>query len=161
MTSALRGRQAVGDEIAGRLIRRHSTAVVLLHRAVADALGLGPTDHKCLDILRERGPMTGSDLAGITGLTTGAITGVVARLEAAGFIGRIPDPSDGRRQTLSVMPERMRDVEEVFAPLRAEAEAALAEFDVTELAAIHTFLQVMTDCIHRQVALMRARTLTS
>jgi hypothetical protein len=51
------------DEIVGRLARRHSAAVVLFHHAVAERLGLGPTDHKCLDLLRESGPMAGSDLA--------------------------------------------------------------------------------------------------
>jgi hypothetical protein len=50
------------EEIVRRLARRHSTAVVLFHHAVAERLGLGPTDHKCLDLLRDRGAMTGSDL---------------------------------------------------------------------------------------------------
>src|SRR5215203_7474527 len=95
---ALRGR------IMGPLSRRFSAATVLFHHAVAERLGLGPTDHKCLDLLRERGPMTGSALAAITGLTSGAITGVVARLERAGYVRREPDPSDGRRLILSLVP---------------------------------------------------------
>jgi len=57
----------LADEIVGRLARQHSTAVVLFHHAVAERLGLGPTDHKCLDLLRERGAMAGSDLSAITG----------------------------------------------------------------------------------------------
>ena len=73
------------EAIVGRLARRHSTATVLFHHAVAERLGLGPTDLKCLDVLRERGEMTGSELVAITGLTNGAITGVVARLERAGY----------------------------------------------------------------------------
>ena len=65
----------LGEEILGKLARRHSTATVLFHHAVADRLGLGPADHKCLDLLVERGSMTGSELAAVTGLTSGAITG--------------------------------------------------------------------------------------
>src|SRR5215472_17319297 len=83
-----RSRRALIQEIVGVLARRHSTAVVLFHHAVAEHLGLGRTDHKCLDLLRDRGPMAGSDLSAITGLTSGAITGVVARLEQAGYLRR-------------------------------------------------------------------------
>src|SRR5829696_7912643 len=101
MSSPPSRQPALADEIVGILARRHSTAAVLFHHAVADRLGLGPTDHKCLDLLRERGPMTGSDLAALTGLTSGAVTGVVARLERAGYVRREPDPSDGRRLILS------------------------------------------------------------
>src|SRR6202140_1423463 len=96
----------LADEIVGRLVRRHSIAIVLFHQAVAERLGLGPTDHKCLDLLRERGAMTGSDLAAITDLTTGAITGVVARLERAGYVRREPDPHDGGKQILHRQQER-------------------------------------------------------
>jgi len=74
MKAARKSKDELAGEIVGRLARRHSTAVVLFHHAVAERLGLGPTDHKCLDLLRERGAITGSELAAITGLTTGAIT---------------------------------------------------------------------------------------
>jgi hypothetical protein len=57
MGSARKSKHELAEEIVGRLARRHSTAVVLFHHAVAERLGLGPTDHKCLDLLRERGPM--------------------------------------------------------------------------------------------------------
>jgi hypothetical protein len=50
----------LADEIVGRLVRRHSIAILLFHQAVAERLGLGPTDHKCLDLLRERGRRVGS-----------------------------------------------------------------------------------------------------
>src|SRR5258707_5857699 len=94
------------DEIVGRLVRRHSTAVVLFHHAVAERLGLGPTDHKCLDLLRERGAMACSDLGAITGLTSGAITGVAARLERAGYLRRESVPNDARKQVLHLALER-------------------------------------------------------
>src|SRR5215510_14383243 len=96
----MRTRKELTENIVGQLARRHSTAVVLFHHAIAERLGLGPTDHKCLDLLRDRGPMAGTDLAAITGLTSGAITGVVARLERAGYLRREQDPRDGRKQIL-------------------------------------------------------------
>src|SRR5260370_17791759 len=105
----------LADEIVGRLARRHSTAVVLFHHVVAERLGLGPTDHKCLDLVRERGAMAGSDLSAITGLTSGAITGVVARLERAGYLRRGPDPRDGRKQILH-LPLQPLPIHHVISP---------------------------------------------
>src|SRR5947209_7604013 len=86
--------------LIGSLARRYSTAAVLFHHAIAEHLGLGPTDTKCLDLLRERPAMTGSELSAVTGLTTGAVTGVVARLEKAGYVHREPHPEDRRKQIL-------------------------------------------------------------
>src|SRR5215831_18418437 len=110
MGAARKSQHKLAEEIVGRLARQHSTAVVLFHHAIAERLGLGPTDHKCLDLLRERGTMSGRDLVAITGLTSGAITGVVARLENAGFLERRADKRDGRKQILSPAVERMSEI---------------------------------------------------
>jgi DNA-binding MarR family transcriptional regulator len=147
----------LADEIVGRLARRHSTAVVLFHSAVAERLGLGSTDHKCFDLLRERGAMTGSELAAITGLTSGAITGVVARLERAGYLRREPDAHDRRSQILSPAVERVRDVQKVFGPIREDVAALLEAFDTHQLAAVAKFLAGSTDSAYRQVALLRGQ----
>src|SRR5260370_16960058 len=116
MGAVRKSKLELAGEIVGRLARRHSTAVVLFHHAVAERLGLGPTDHKCLDLVRERGPMAGSDLGAITGLTSGAITGVVARLEQAGYVRREPDPHDGRKQILH-LPLDLAHTHAVIRPL--------------------------------------------
>jgi DNA-binding MarR family transcriptional regulator len=157
-TGAGRKGQTLAEEIVGRLVRRHSIATVLFHHAVAERLGLGPWDHKCLDLLRERGTMTGSDLTAITHLTSGAITGVVARLERAGYIRREPDPHDRRRQILRPVVERMRDIHQVFDPIRKDVTALLESFDTHQLTAIAEFLARSTDVAYRHVALLRAPT---
>jgi DNA-binding MarR family transcriptional regulator len=156
MGTAHKGKGELVEEIGGRLVRRHSTAAVLFHHAIAERLGLGPTDHKCLDLLRERGAMTGSELAAITGLTTGAITGVVGRLERAGYLRREPDPNDGRKQTLYPARERMGNLQEVLAPIRKDVAALLAGFDTHQLGAIAEFLARSTDLIYRHAGLLRA-----
>src|ERR1700724_1084075 len=156
-TAAGRKGQTLAEEIVGRLVRRHSIAIVLFHQAVAERLGLGPTDHQCLDLLRERGAMTGSNLAAITDLTTGAITGVVARLERAGYLQREPDPHDRRQQILSPVLERMRDIHYVFGPIRNDMAALLERFDTQQLTAIAEFLTASTDLAYRHVALLRAQ----
>jgi DNA-binding MarR family transcriptional regulator len=146
------------DAIAGRLARKRSTADVLFHQAVALCLGLGPADHKCLDVLRDRDAMSGSELAAITGLTSGAITGVVTRLEQAGYLRREPDAQDGRKQILYMVPERVRDIhEDVFAPLRDDVAAVLEPFDTHQLTAIAEFLSGTTDVLYRHVGLLRGR----
>ena len=148
------------DEIVGRLARRHSTAVVLFHHVVAERLGLGPTDHKCLDLLRERGAMAGSDLGAITGLTSGAITGVVVRLERAGYVRREPDPHDGRKQILHLAVQRAH-IQEVIDPLRKDVAALLENFDIRQLSAIAEFLTGTTEHIYRHAALLRAQTISN
>lgn len=152
-------RQDLVREIGERLVRRHSTAAVLFHHAVAERLGVGPTDHKCLDLLRERGAMTGSELAALTGLTTGAITGVVARLEEAGYLRREEDPHDGRKQILSPTP-RVKELQAVFDPIREDLVRALEDFDERELRAIAGFLTRTSDLAYRHAALLRAASLS-
>jgi len=148
------------QDIVGRLARRHSTAVVLFHHAVAEGLGLGPTDHKCLDLLRERGPLGGSELAAITGLTSGAITGVVARLERAGFVRREQDPQDGRKQILHIA-LKQSPVEDLINPLRKDVATMLEDFDPHQLTAIAEFLDRGTRLIYRHAALLRAEAISA
>lgn len=148
--------KALRKDIVGRLLREHSTAAVLFHHGIAERLGLGPTDHKCLDLLRERGPMISRDLADLTGLTSGAITGVVARLEKAGFVRRDPDPHDQRKQIVTPIAGRKHELEAVFGPIHRDAVALLEGFSPKQLAAIAEFLSRSTDFLYRQAALLRA-----
>ena len=159
MRAARKTQPELIEEIVGRLARRHSTAVVLFHHVVAERLGLGPTDHKCLDLLRERGAMAGSDLGAITGLTSGAITGVVARLERAGYLRREPDPHDRRKQVLHLALERS-PIQDVIDPLRKDVAALLENFDAHQLTAIAQFLARTTDLVYRHGALLRAETIS-
>src|SRR6266478_6804985 len=159
MGTARKNKQALTEEIVGQLARRHSTAVVLFHHAVAERLGLGPTDHKCLDLLRDRGALAGTDLGAITGLTSGAITGVVARLERSGYLRREPDPHDGRKQILHLALERAH-IQDVIDPLREDVAALLENFDTHQLTAIAEFLAGSTDLIYRHAALLRGETIS-
>lgn len=160
MGTAAENKHKQADEIVGRLARQHSTSVVLFHHAVAECLGLGPTDHKCLDLLRERGPMAGSSLGAITGLTSGAITGVVARLEKAGYVRREPDKHDGRKQVLHLARERS-PIQDVIEPLRRDVAVLLQNYDTHELTAISEFLTRTTELIYRHAALLRAETVSN
>jgi DNA-binding MarR family transcriptional regulator len=152
---------ALAAEITGSLTRRYSTATVLFHHALADRLGLGPTDHKCLDLLHERAPMTASELAAITGLTSGATTGVVARLERSGLLRREPHPHDRRKQVLRPTSKAAREVGAVLDALPADHDTLLEGFDAHQLAAIAEFLTRAIDHVYQRGAMLRAQTLSS
>ena len=124
------------------MARRFSTAIVLFHHGVAERAGLGASDHKCLEILRERGAMTGSELASATGLTTGAITGVVARLESRGFLTREPDPHDARKQILRPSLDRIEEeLHADLAPFRTDIAALIGSLDAHQRAGLAKFLE--------------------
>jgi len=120
--------------------RRLSTATILFHQAVADRLGLHPTDHKCIDLLASAGATTAGELAEATGLTTGAITGVIDRLEAAGFVRREDDPKDRRRVILRLVAKRYRDIARLFEPFGAAFAELGARYSERELATIVDFM---------------------
>jgi DNA-binding MarR family transcriptional regulator len=108
----------------------------MFHQAVADILGLHVTDHKCLDFIYRFGAMPAGRLAELTGLTTGAITGIIDRLEEAGYIRRTNDPKD-RRRTI-VEPTRNKKLEKkievLFIPLRDRMHKLLSSYSDSELA---------------------------
>ena len=155
MAVGRRSKMQLVKDIVGRLMRLHSTAGVLLHHAVAERLGLGPTDHKCLDLLRERGGMTGAELAEITGLTSGAITGVVVRLEREGYLRRKADPHDGRKQLLQPVTARFSEIHDVFGPLHADLTDLLDTFDAHQLSAIADFLLRSAQLTQRHARVLR------
>lgn len=137
--------------------RRHSTATVLFHAAIAERLGLNATDHKAADLLRQRGPLSAGALAELTGLTTGAVTGIIDRLEAAGWVRRERDPADRRRVivTLALSGDRLRKVERVFEPIGRALDAALDRYSDAELATLLDFMERTRGLAEEQVQRMR------
>ena len=102
----------------GAAVRRTGSLFQLMGQAAADRIGINATDLNCLNILSFSGRMTAGELARATGLTTASITGVVDRLEEAGFVTRERDPHDRRRVVIQLVLERgLRDVARVFLPM--------------------------------------------
>ena len=136
-----------------------STATVLFHQAIAARLGLNGTDHKCADVLLETGPVTAGELAHITGLTTGAITGVIDRLERAGFVRRARDARDRRRVVVapSMSPALERQVAQQFQPLARAMWKLAKSYTKAELAVIESFMTRSIDVMREQTAALRKR----
>ena len=120
--------------------------------------GVHWTDFEALDVLDWTGPITAGELARRVGLTSGAITGVIDRLERDGWVRRARDPADRRKVIVEMVPGRV-DVEQqaaLFAPLVADIEAVSERFDDDQLAAILTYLSGCNDAIERSTARLRA-----
>src|SRR5438477_8019280 len=99
------------------LLRDVSGLGVMYSQAVGARLGLNGTDLECLDVILQRDAATAGDLAQATGLTSGAITGVLDRLERAGFARREPDPNDRRRVLARTVPEAIARITPLYAPM--------------------------------------------
>jgi DNA-binding MarR family transcriptional regulator len=125
-------------------LREVSGLGVLYSNAAAERLGLNPTDMECLGYLGD-GPVSAGALAEATRLTTGAITGVIDRLERAGFARREPDPNDRRRVLVRATAEGARRAAPLFAPMAKASAAVLAGYSETELALLLDFLRKSRD----------------
>ena len=112
----------------------------------ADRLGVNRTDLHCLNAIENAAGLTAGELAAEVGLTSGAVTGVIDRLEHAGFARRAPDPADRRRVKVEVTPEFYARAEQIWAPLAAEWEVSLAShFTAAELTRITEFLNLTNE----------------
>jgi DNA-binding MarR family transcriptional regulator len=116
-------------------------AVVVFHELVGRRLGVSATDRKCLDLL-SRGAVTAGELARFTGLTTGAVTGIIDRLVKAGYAERVSDPDDRRRVLVARKPHSRLDkiLPTIFGPLGDDMAAVTARYTAKELGVIGDFL---------------------
>ncbi|MBD2846640.1 MarR family transcriptional regulator [Paenibacillus sp. IB182496] len=133
-----------------------STETVMFHHAAAARLGLHITDHKCLEFVLSRGKATAGQLAQWSGLTTGAITGVLNRLEKAGYIKRVKDPSDLRVVCAVPLPERLGALGEIFGPLGAAMGELYGRYSARELEAMLDYMTRARRILQGQAAQLRA-----
>ncbi len=128
---------------------------VLFHHAVADRLGLNVSELNCLGILESTGPTTAGALAGQTGLTTGAITGALDRLEAAGYVRRERDPQDRRRVIVSPM-QVSPAVYGLFASLGEALEGLCSDYTDEQLESLYDFVRRAGPMTHAETLKLRA-----
>jgi DNA-binding MarR family transcriptional regulator len=134
--------------------------LVLLTQAVSDRLGVNGTDLQCLGILTSAGAMTAGELAERTGLTTGAVTGVVDRLEQAGLVSRDRDPADRRRVIVRPLSDedlrrRAPELDAVYGAVAQGGAHADAAYTDDQLELVIDFLRRTHPVIHNQIAAVR------
>jgi DNA-binding MarR family transcriptional regulator len=138
--------------------RRYLAAYVLFNQAVADHLGLHPTDVQALSLLTAApGPVTVKQLADMTGLTTGSATRLVDRLQRGGYVIRTPDEQDRRRVLVAPVPERIAQLTAVWDDLGEGWQELLDYHTDEELEVITRHMRRAHDLSHAQMDRLRAR----
>jgi DNA-binding MarR family transcriptional regulator len=121
----------------------------------AQRLGVNETDLHCLNIIENAGGVTAGELAAESGLTTGAVTGVIDRLERKGFARRAPDPADRRRVKVAVTPKFYARAEKIWGPVAAEWASSLERFTGEQLDGFHEFLRTTNEITRRHLDRLR------
>lgn len=134
---------------ATMLGREFAAAMVNFHTATGKLLGLSASERKCMDTLSRLGPVTAGAVAEHTGLTTGAVTGLVDRLEKAGYARRVRDPHDRRKVLVELVPSQQADMllGAAFTPFAQDMAELVTRYTPEELKAIGDWIQRTTDIL--------------
>ena len=122
-------------------LRGLHAAVDTLSQTLSDRLGLNRTDLRCVQMLGQFGPQTAGQLAEASGLTTGAVTSVIDRLEKAGFARRVRDEVDRRRVYVELTPSASRQLETIFRDLLINSAAMMEPYSDEDLILIRDFVR--------------------
>jgi DNA-binding MarR family transcriptional regulator len=130
--SSPKARAALLQELE-EAMRRSSAQGVIFGQTVADVAGISGSDLECLDFLNLEGRATAGRLAEVTGLTTGAITGVVDRLEKAGLVRRERDAADRRKVFIAIVPEDVARIARFYVPMQEAMQKLWSTYSDAEL----------------------------
>ena len=114
----------------------------MLHsQAIERRVGVNSSDLECLDLILMKGPSTAGEIARHTGLTSGAVTGLIDRLERLGLVERAADPDDQRKVLVRVRKEGIAPIAGYFAPMEKAMQAMLAGYSKDELKLLIDFAE--------------------
>ena len=142
-----RSRQAAIAD-AGNAMQAYQRSTQAFDDAIGRALGLNPTDLRCLDWLVD-GPKSAGTLTRGTGLSSAATTTLIDRLEAKGYVRRVLDPSDRRRVLVEMTPEGFERVGRFYGPLVADGSRLLDGFSVDEIERMVCWLEAARELTDR------------
>jgi DNA-binding MarR family transcriptional regulator len=150
MAKTRSGKDAVAShqELIARVgvqVRRMGAQSVLTSLAVAGRFGLHTTDLECLDLIYLRKQATAGELARATGLTSGAVTALIDRLEKAGYVVRVADPKDRRLRLARIRLDAIKPIQAVYKPIQVRMFELWSTFSTRELGIIIDFLSRSTD----------------
>jgi DNA-binding MarR family transcriptional regulator len=153
--AAKRSSQDGKAELAERLmlaLRRSSAAGVLHGQTIARRAGINATDMECLDLIMMGGPATAGEIGRRTGLSSGAVTGLIDRLEKLGLVERTADPDDRRKVLVKVREDRIGGIGRQFEPLARRMQALLASYSREELKLLLDFAERSGEIVQTRVA---------
>jgi DNA-binding MarR family transcriptional regulator len=151
-------RKSKKSEQIGELIREFRVSGNLddaFDNLAAQRLGVNETDLHCLNIIENAGGVTAGELAAESGLTTGAVTGVIDRLEKKEFARRVSDPSDRRRVKLEVTKAFYARADKIWGPVAADWASALERFSGEQLDGFDQFLRTTNEVTRRHLDRLR------
>src|SRR4051794_30859664 len=128
-------------EELGFELRAHQNQSDAVDEVAAELLGVNRTALRCLDVLDQRGPMTAGELAEAAGITTGAVTGLLDRLEALGYARRLRDSSDRRRVLVEMTPKARKAAMKIYGPLGELFTEMAQDYSAEELAQMRDFMR--------------------
>jgi DNA-binding MarR family transcriptional regulator len=137
-------------------LRAYHHAVAEIDEAACARLGVNHTDLRCLDVLDRGGPLSAGHLAAATGLTTGAVTALIDRLERAGYARRTRDTVDRRRVLVEITPEVRRLAQGIYGPLMDAYERDIRRYSQDELRLITGFVRGAREVNEEHAAKVRA-----
>jgi DNA-binding MarR family transcriptional regulator len=146
-------RQALLAQLQAELTQAIADGI-LFQQAVADRLGLSLSDFKCLTALSANEHATAGDIAARTGLTTGAVTRMIDRLERGGWVYREHDQQDRRRVIVRPVPERLTEIWPLFDGMTNAWAAALADYDDRQVTMVLDLFSTMRKIAREQAALL-------
>lgn len=139
--------------------RDMATAVITFHETLARKAGMSAAETRCLGVLGRMQVATPGQLAAETGLTTGAITGIVDRLEKAGYAKREPNPDD--RRSLLIRPVNQDRIGQILGPHYESLRIAMTEmgarYTPDQLEIIARYLADTTEVLRSQTAKLKAK----
>jgi len=145
----------------GLEVRLSQNLTDAIDQSVCAILGINRTDARCIDIIERHGRVTAGDLAAESGLTTGAVTALLDRLERAGTVRRLRDPGDRRRVLVELTPDAQRTSNELYGPMADAAASLLSRYSREELLLIRDFLRRGREMSTEQLARIQASATTS
>lgn len=153
--TAMERERLVGEVL--RELRALDTADQFMTQASAAALAIHPTDMHAGEILDRQGPMTVGELARAVGISPGAATALVDRLENAGFARRVHDPVNRRRVLVSPTETGAARSRAVFEPLAASSARVIARYSDVDLRLIRDFLRAIQAVVVEHTERLRER----
>jgi len=121
-------------------VRKSSALGVIFGQTVANKVGMSSSDLECLDFLNIERRVTAGRLAELTGLTTGAVTGMVDRLEKAGLVRRERDDNDRRKVFIAIVPENIAKIGRFYEPLQRAVQRDWESYTDAELKLLLRFM---------------------
>jgi len=138
-----------------RALRRVNLQGSFFGQTVAIRFGLSESDIETLEALIDMGASTAGRLSDLTGLTSGAVTRVIDRLEQAGFVRRIPDPADRRRVIVEAIPEKVAAVQATLNRVGSASAEEIGRYTDAQLALITDFLTRMEQITRDEATSLR------